>query len=267
MSDRPHVDRAQIDAGLARVGLGAGDVVLVHSSLSAFGFVAGGADTVIDALLAAVGESGTVVVPTFTWGANHATETVTLDLANTSCKGEVGVIPETFRLRPEARRSTHICHSVAAIGPHTDAVFGEGVSSFGAGSTFHRLYDLDAWCLFLGVGFSSCTELHAVEEFMRVPYRNHRDFEGSTVILEDGTRVPSQAIEYLREPGYINDFAKMRGVFDEAGVLRTTQIGAAEVTNVRIRDIFDITVGYMRDDIGFLLDAESREQLRKEYGV
>jgi len=267
VTDKPQVNREQIEAGLARVGLSTGDVVLVHSSLSAFGFVEGGADTVIDALLAAVGESGTVVVPTFTWGANHATETATLDLANTSCKDEVGIIPETFRLRPQARRSTHICHSVAAIGPHTDEVMGEGVSSFGAGSTFHRLYDLDAWCLLLGVGFSSCTELHAVEEFMRVPYRYHRDFAGSTVILEDGSRVPSQAIEYLREPGYVNDFVKMRAVFDGAGVLRVTQIGAAEVTNVRIRDIFDITRALMEDDIGFLLNEQSRELLREEKGV
>ncbi len=267
MSDRPHVHRDQIEAGLAQVGLSAGDVVLVHSSLSAFGFVEGGADTVIDALLAAVGETGTVIVPTFTWGANHDAERVTLDLVNTSCRDEVGIIPETFRLRPEARRSTHICHSVAAIGPHTDQVMGDGVSSFGAGSTFHRLYDLDAWCLLLGVGFTSCTELHAVEEFMRVPYRHHRDFEGSTVVLEDGTRIPSRSIEYLREPGYINDFAKMRAVFDEAGVLRTTRIGAAEVINVRIRDIFDITRALMADDIGFLLNEQSRRLLRDECGV
>lgn len=267
MTDKPSVTRAQIEAGLREVGLRTGDVVLVHSSLSAFGYVEGGADTVIDALLAAVGETGTVVVPTFTWRANHAAETVTFDVRASSCKHEVGIIPETFRRRPQARRSTHVCHSVAAIGPHTDQVMGEGISSFGAGSTFHRLYDLDAWCLLLGVGFTSCTELHAVEEFMRVPYRHHRDFAGSTVVLEDGTRVPSRAIEYLREPGYTNDFAKMRAVFDRAGVLRTTRIGAAEVINVRIRDIFDITRRLMEDDIGFLLNEESRARLRRESGA
>ncbi len=264
MKERPHVKRSDILLGLAEVGLSKGDVVLVHSSLSAFGWVEGGADTVIDALLEAVGESGTVVVPTFTWGANHDAEAVTLDLQHTSCKDEVGIIPETFRRRPEARRSTHICHSIAAIGPHTDRVMGEGVSSFGAGSTFHRLYELDAWCLFLGVGFSSCTELHACEEHMRVPYRHHRDFPKSTVILEDGTEVPSKSIEFLREPGYVNDFSRMRAVFERHGVLHTTRVGAAEVINIRIRDIFDITCGYMEEDIGLLLNDESRERLRDE---
>jgi aminoglycoside 3-N-acetyltransferase len=223
--------------------------------------VDGGADTVIDALLTAVGDSGTVVVPTFTWGPFHDAEGVTLDLRETSCKDEVGIIPETFRLREEAKRSTHICHSVATIGPRTREVMGHGVSSFGAGSTFHALYDHNAWCLLLGVSFGSCTELHAVEEYMRVPYRYHRDFPESTIIIEDGTEIPSDAVEFLRREGYRNDFAKMRAVLDRHGVLNVTDIGDALVTNVRIRDIFDVTVECMKQDIGFLLDEESRERL------
>ena len=265
MTGKTRVTKEDILRGLREVGLSEGDVVLVHSSLSAFGHVEGGADTVIDALLETVGESGTVVVPTFDWGHAHKAERVTFDVRNTSCKKEMGIIPETFRLREEAKRSTHVCHSVAAIGPHTDAVIDEGKSSFGEGSTFHRLYDHDAWCLLLGVEFTSCTELHAVEEFMRVPYRYHRDYVGSTVILEDGTEVPSEALEFLRLEGYRNDFGKMREVLELHGVLRTTHIGDALVTNVRIRDIFDITREYMEEDIGFLLDEESRERLREEF--
>ena len=169
MAQATPVTLSGIASGLDIVGISAGDVVLVHSSLSAFGHVEGGADTVIDALLETVGATGTVVVPTFTWGPFHKAETAVLDIVNTPVKDEVGIIPETFRKRPQARRSVHICHSVAAIGPHTDGVMGEGIRSFGAGSTFHQLYQLDAWCLFLGASFGSCTELHAVEEYMQVP--------------------------------------------------------------------------------------------------
>jgi len=267
MAGRAQVNGEQIQAGLADVGLSEGDVALVHSSLSAFGHVEGGPDTAIDALLATVGTAGTIVVPTFTWGAFHDADQVTLDLANTSVKSEVGIIPETFRLRPEAVRSQHICHSVAAIGPHSDQIMGDGVSSFGEGSTFHQLYELNAWCLLLGATFNSCTELHAVEEYMRVPYRYHRDFEGSTVVLTDGTQVPSRAIEFLRYPDYRNDFGRMREVLEGHGVLHVAEVGEAEVINVRIRDIFDITVNYMRDDIGYLLNSDCRQPLRDEYGV
>ena len=264
MEKRNTATKEVVQRGLGEVGLGGGEVVLVHSSLRAFGHVEGGADAVIEALLETVGPEGTVVVPTFTWGAFHDAEKVVLDLVNTPVKDEVGIIPETFRKRPEAKRSTHICHSVAAIGPHTDDVMGEGVSSFGKGSTFHQLYELDAWCLFLGATFGSCTELHAVEEYMQVPYRYHRDFKGSTVILADGTEIASQSVEFLRYPDYGNDFAQMRDVLGGHGVLKITRIGEAEVINVRIRDIFDITVEYMKEDIGFLLTAESKRLLEAE---
>lgn len=250
-----------IKHGLEVVGLRPGDVVLVHSSLSAFGHVQGGADAVIDALLETVAPDGTIVVPTFTWGPFRNAETAVLDLVNTPVKDEVGIIPETFRKRPEARRSLHMCHSVAAIGPHTEQVMGEGIRSFGKGSTFHQLYKLDAWCLFLGATFGSCTELHAVEEYMQVPYRYYRDFRGSKVILPDGSEVESQSVEFLRTPGYSNDFAKMRDVLGGHGVLNVTTIGQAETIAVRIRDIFDITVNYMKEDIGFLLNEQSRRKL------
>ncbi len=54
---KPVIGRQTIQDGLRGLGLGAGDLVVVHSSLSSFGWVDGGADAVIDALLAAVAPS------------------------------------------------------------------------------------------------------------------------------------------------------------------------------------------------------------------
>jgi len=224
--------------------------MLAHSSLSAFGYVEGGADAVIDALLDALGPSGTLVMPTFTWRDFHAQDRVVFDALRTPC--ETGRIPETFRKRPGVIRSVHVCHSVAAIGPGAADAMGEGVSSFGPGSTFDALLRLDAWIVFLGVSFQSCTALHAVEEFVGVPYRAHRDFNGSTVILPDGTRKPSRSIEYLRQDRCGNDFAKMAERFEAAGVLRRTRIGAAECMGIRIRDLFRITRPLLAQDVRFL---------------
>ncbi len=264
-TERVHVRKADIKAGLAIVGLKKGHMAFVHSSLSKLGYVEGGADTVIDALLETVGPEGTIVMPTFAWTLFHDKKAVVLDVTNTAVKSEVGIISETFRKRKGVIRSRHICHSVAAIGPHAKDVMGEGVRSFGPGSTFDRLYQSNSWNLFLGVGFSVCTALHMVEEHMRVPYREYRDFRGSTVILPDGSEIPSQSVEYLKKEGYHNDFEKMGEIFSNQGILRTCKVGEAKVINVKIRDIFDVTKRYMEDDIGFLLTPESLRLLHANY--
>lgn len=254
--DISHVTQADITRGLEDVGIRHGDVIFVHSSLSAFGHVEGGADTVINALLESVGDAGTVVVPTFTWDSFHDKSGVIFDMRNTP--SEVGRITEVFRHRPEAIRSPHICHSVAAIGTHAREMVRDTPSAYDPGGTFDTLYTLNAWNLFLGVSFGSCTALHAVEETMRVPYRQHREFRDCTVIHLDDTRAPSNSTEFLRKEGYWNDFVKMGNVFAGYGVLHTTTVGKATITNIRIRDVIDITTQLLHDDIDYLLAVECR---------
>ncbi|MBT4499416.1 MAG: AAC(3) family N-acetyltransferase [Gemmatimonadetes bacterium] len=249
------VSQTDIRKGVLALDIAPGEVVMVHSSLSAFGYVEGGADAVIDGFRNALGPAGTLVMPTFTWNAFHARERVEFDVCRTPC--ETGCIPETFRNRPGVSRSLHVCHSVAAVGPDAAEVMGEGVSSFGPGSSFDALLRLDAWIAFLGVSCQCCTALHAVEEFVGVPYRAHRDFQGSVVTLPDGTRMASRSIEYLRQEVGSNDFAKLEAILEEAGVLNRVRIGAAGCMAVRIRHLFEVTRPLLERDAGFLTRSPS----------
>ncbi len=243
---RPHVTQADIETGLKELGVSPGDVVFAHSSLSAFGYVEGGADAVIDALLAAVGPEGTVVLPTFTWAAFHDQHGVVFDVLNTPC--ETGRIPETFRRRAGVKRGIHICHSMAAFGARADEALGDGVSPFGKGSAFDHLYRLDAWNLFLGVTMSCCTAAHSAEELVQVPYRAYRDFKDCAVVLPDGRRIPSPSVEFMRQNDWKNDFAKLEGILARAGLLRSCQIGAARCLNARLRDIVDLASRMLREN-------------------
>ena len=159
-------------------------------------------------------------------GAFYDKERAVFDLSRTP--SECGRITEVFRKRAGAVRSRHICHSVAAIGPRADEVLGKGIRSFGPGSSLDRLYQLNSWYLFLGVGFSVCTALHMVEEIMQVPYRYYRDFAGSQVILPDGRAIPCPSVEFLRKAGYRNDFSKVEDILAEDGVLRTRRVGGGK---------------------------------------
>ena len=52
---------------LRKVGLERGDTVMVHTSLRRMGYVCGGAQTVIEALIEVVGDTGTILMPTQSW--------------------------------------------------------------------------------------------------------------------------------------------------------------------------------------------------------
>jgi aminoglycoside 3-N-acetyltransferase len=62
-SPRPST-ASTLSAGIRGLGLTDGDVVIVHSSLSKLGWIAGGAQALLEALRAVVGAAGTIVMPT-----------------------------------------------------------------------------------------------------------------------------------------------------------------------------------------------------------
>ena len=56
------ITQKEILEELKELGVGAGMILEVHASLSAFGYVCGGAQTVVNALIEAVGYSGTLLM-------------------------------------------------------------------------------------------------------------------------------------------------------------------------------------------------------------
>ncbi|MCY3665036.1 MAG: AAC(3) family N-acetyltransferase, partial [Gemmatimonadetes bacterium] len=104
------IGRKELVKDLRRLGVTPDMDLMVHSSLSAIGFVEGGAETVVDALLQAVGKRGTLLAPSF----NHRAAKVFNRLTSPTTNG---AIPDALWRRTEAERSMHPTHAVAAIGP------------------------------------------------------------------------------------------------------------------------------------------------------
>lgn len=55
------VIKSDIVEALRKVGLQSGDTVMVHASLSPIGYVCGGAQAAIEALIEVVGDEGTIL--------------------------------------------------------------------------------------------------------------------------------------------------------------------------------------------------------------
>lgn len=117
----PKVDKAAILASLRELGVKEGDTLMVHSSLSACGHIVGGAKTVIDALVEAVGEEGNFFFPSFQRSECFLNGTISrrwdhrpADVSRRDSASVlwVGSIPLAFmRLYPDAPRGQQISHS------------------------------------------------------------------------------------------------------------------------------------------------------------
>lgn len=215
------VVQRDITEGLKRLGLNKGDTVMIHSSLSSFGRVEGGAKTVVDALLDVLGNEGTLVVPTFS--KYLLGDEKVWDREKTPSL--MGIISETVRLRPDAVRSSHAAHPISAVGPMADFLCREPYKTgFGADSPFKKLVDLNAWILLIGVDYNRCTIIHLLEAEANVPYRFLEERKATVII--DGVENPKgSAWEYTRKDGIVNDFLTFGKEMEEKGFVRIEKIG------------------------------------------
>ena len=171
--DAPHVTRAGLAAGLARLGIARGDTLFVHSSLKSLGYVEGGALAVIRALQDAVGPQGTLLLPTYylpggTVRAACAMPGYVFDPRRHGT--HMGRLPEAFLASGSIRRSIHPTHSVSAWGRHaadlTEAHH-RAPSIFGMGSPWQRFIGCEqAKVLGLGISMGPVTFYHALEDAM-----------------------------------------------------------------------------------------------------
>ena len=184
---------------LLALGIKAGDVLMVHSSLKSMGQVEGGAETVIAALREVLGKEGTLMLPAL----SYATSCEDLYFSNLSTPSCVGLITETFRKTEGVRRTNHPTHSVCVIGKYRDEMC-EGVelddTPVGPHSPFRKLADYKGKILLLGCPFARNTFMHGMEEIAGVPYvlGNYRTF---TLVDENGeSRTVKNRAHFFRRP-------------------------------------------------------------------
>lgn len=194
---------ADLTADLRRLGVRAGNAVMVHASLRAVGQVDGGAAGVVAALEAAVGPAGTLLM---TLGARDDWEWVNarpeserpllladapvFDSHRTPADPDVGVLAEVFRQLPGTVVNDHPDGRFGARGRLAGALLEQTPwdDYYGPGSPLDRLVRAGGRVLRLGAGEDTVTLLHLAEYLADVPakrrvVRHHR------VAGPDGPRV------------------------------------------------------------------------------
>jgi len=258
--------QAQLALGLRSLGLGEGDVAMLHSLLGAFGHVLGGAEAVVKAFITVLGSNGTLVAPTFVDCFEGGPEQV-WDRDNTPSR--MGAISECLRTWPGARRGRNATHPLAALGPVApDLTERDNVTAWGYDSAFQRLIELNAWVVLAGVGWNTRTLVHLLEERAEVPYRYWAERSGAVVERGVSRRMTFRCLN--RQPGVSYDFEPLGALLEQQGPVRSERIGHSLVRAVRARDLFDVGYAALRRDPLFLVSAETREVARDylpDYGA
>lgn len=251
-------------ADLRMLGVQQGMTVIAHTSMSRMGgWVVGGAQTVVMALMDAVGETGTLVMPTHTtnnsdpsywqnppipevWWPIMREHQPAFEPDKTPTRA-MGVINELFRTFPKVLRSNHPNSSAAAWGKHAKYITADHPleSALGEGSPYAKVVELEGYILLLGVDHGNNTTLHLAEHRASFPGKRIEPQGGA--VLVDGQR---QWVTFDSLVPNDEDFSQIGQAFEETHPrhARVRKVGNATARLAAARPLVDFAVTWIEQN-------------------
>ena len=167
-----------IEETLEKVGVEAGDIVLVHLDATAIRTLSRLSwkdvfNLLKQCFLNVLGENGTLVVPTFNWDFCKGKAYI-----HEKTRSQVGMFTNYILFDHSSVRSFHPIYSFAAIGNFKFDILNDvPASSFGNDSVFYRLHQASAKIVLFNFELGS-TFVHYVEQKHGVDYRYSKYFTG-----------------------------------------------------------------------------------------
>ena len=197
------MSRSRLVCDLENLGLGPGRVTMVHCRMSALGYVVGGAETVVRALLEAVGPDGTLMAYTG-WQDEppedlgdldeearriYLEEHPAYDPRVALSRRDHGRVTEALRTWPGARHSGHPEAGVVAVGPLANTIVAGHPydDAYGRGTPYARLVELGGQVVMLGAPLDTVTLVHHAEAVAEVPDKRRVSYRYP--VLEGGERI------------------------------------------------------------------------------
>ena len=215
---------------------------------------AAGPEAVIDGLREALGPQGTLLMPALTF------ERVTPDnpvFDTRHTPSNVGIIPETFRLRPGTLRSLHPTHSVCAAGPlAAELIEAHAADSTPCGphSPFRAVAGRGGQILFLGCGLEANTTMHAVEEVVVPPYLFDPPVD-YRLILADGSELKKTYTPHNFR-GTRQRYDRVAEILRPPDLIRATVAGAVSVL-LDAAALWDAALAVLRKDPLYFVERVS----------
>ncbi|WP_033542373.1 aminoglycoside N(3)-acetyltransferase [Planococcus sp. CAU13] len=242
---------------LAEHGIQRGDQIMLHSSLKSMGWIAGGAQAVVEALMETVTADGTIVMPSQSadnsdpvywmeppipenWHQQLRDNLPAYDPYLSALRG-MGKIAECFHRHPDTIRSPHPAHSFMAWGKDAAEWMRDHPleDSFGEGSPLAKMMQSDIKILFIGVGFDSCTALHYAE-FMQ---DSRSTSPQGAAVMVNGERVWQRFDCVDMDSDRFPEIAK-----DYPGKIQIGRLGQAETKLVAMRPLVEFGTGWLKEN-------------------
>jgi aminoglycoside N3'-acetyltransferase len=234
--------QSKIEDGLRQLGLTRGDAVEVHSSLSNFGWVEGGAATVVDALMNIVGNEGSLVMSAYP---------VSKPLPLTKKEKARGILAMVQTFDEDYDGPTGMGRIADEFRQRPGTILGEGfhrVCAWGHNAQLHSkgyeyLLEIDGSVLLLGVGLGNCSSMHQAEkvgipleitEFFKVPDDIRRDYPEDMYISYGST--PDDA------------WGKVWKEAEDRGLIKRRRIGEADCKLFKARPVVGMYEEALRTD-------------------
>lgn len=228
----------EITGALRKLGVRQGDILCVWSDITKIlaQIDERPAKTLLDGFVQAVGESGTILVPTFTrtsmiWAKKKCPDFTPRTLPYT------GMFPMMIMRTPGAIRSTHPTHSFAALGPHAAALLkdhGPGSSCF---EPFRVLVEEDGLMVSIDIpDVPGMPSIHLAQYELGLSQRHWlRFFQRCSYVDADGVDRIYRPIE---SPGCGAGFGKMYRNYAKTQNLYTTSLGRSWCIASRAREAY-----------------------------
>ena len=260
IKDENELTKSDIVAALKRVGLKEGDTVMIHSSVSAFGLIIGGVNTIVEAFLEVVGKEGTIMAPAFTrpymyFEGAHQRQRNFRPFDPKNIDGiSTGTLPKVMLRDFGAKRSAHATHSWCAIGKNADyCVSAHGLldSPCGKNNPMEKALGLGGKVVFFGCGVSSNTFLHYLEDGADSNFLENAIIK---IVREDGKQVTEIMRNHLPGCRDFYYFLSPEGCkFYDRAVERGLNIsheifGTGDIYKMELSELYEIGTELFRED-------------------
>lgn len=201
MSETPVITKSRLVNDLQALGMSEGLTVMLHASVRNIGWVVGGPDVVLDAILEVLTLEGTLMMlvgcedgtyEMSEWPEEkqqaYLEECPAFDPARTRAYRKWSILTEYLRTRPGAFRSNHPDGSFAAVGRLAEFLTADHPLQYGygPGSPLAKLCEVGGHVLILGSPLECVTLLHHSEHMAQVP--NKRIVHYRAPMLVNGRR-------------------------------------------------------------------------------